>query len=122
MPKIKELLKQGKYDELWQTCCGFIDLTLDQFMAIQKELLLEQIELLKRCELGKKIMHGATPSSIEEFRKQVPFTKYTDCCPELLQKREDCLPMKPTAWAHTSGKSGEYPFKWVPVSQRMWDF
>jgi hypothetical protein len=119
--KIRELQKQGRYEELWQTCCGFLDLSLEQFMAIQKQFLLEQIELLKRCELGRKVMHGAMPSSVEEFRKQVPLTKYIDYCPELLEKRDDCLPVKPAAWAHTSGRSGEYPFKWVPISPRTWE-
>ncbi|GAH05533.1 unnamed protein product [marine sediment metagenome] len=49
-----DLLRQGRREELWQMCCGFIDLSLEQFMDIQKRLLLEQIELLKNCELGRK--------------------------------------------------------------------
>ena len=48
-----ELFKQGRYGELWQRCCGFIDLSLEDFMQIQRRLLLEQLELLKRCELGR---------------------------------------------------------------------
>jgi len=100
-------------------CCGFIDLNLDQLMAIQRRLLLEQIELLKDCELGRKVMRGAMPETVEEFRKQVPLTTYADYCPELLEQREDILPAKPVFWQHTSGKSGEYPFKWVPVSQGL---
>lgn len=90
-------------------------------MIIQKQLLLEQIELLKRCELGRKIMHGAMPNTIEEFREQVPLTTYKDYCPELLEKREECLPAKPVKWVHSSGRSGEYPFKWIPISQRTWE-
>ena len=43
-----KLFKQGRYDDLWQKCCGFIDLSLDEFMRIQRRLLLEQLELLKR--------------------------------------------------------------------------
>lgn len=35
-----DLLRQGKKDELWQMCCGFIDLSLEQFIDIQKTLLL----------------------------------------------------------------------------------
>jgi len=117
--KIKELLRQRRHEELWQMCCGFIDLNLDQLMAIQRRLLLEQIELLKDCELGRKVMRGAMPETVEEFRKQVPLTTYADYCPELLEQREDILPAKPVFWQHTSGKSGEYPFKWVPVSQGL---
>ncbi|MFC2040852.1 GH3 auxin-responsive promoter family protein [Chloroflexota bacterium] len=116
MPKAVELLKQGRNEELWQMCCGFINLNLEQFMAIQKRLLLEQIELLKRCALGKKILSGARPETVAEFRQQVPLTKYTDYCPELIEKREETLPVKPAFWVRTSGLSGEYQCKWVPIS------
>ena len=116
MPKAVELLQQGRNEELWQMCCGFTSLTLDQFMAVQKRLLLEQIELLNRCALGVKIMRGAKPETIEEFREHVPLTTYADYCPELIEKREDILPVKPASWVRTSGKSGEYPCKWVPIT------
>ena len=116
MPKAVELLRQGRNEELWQMCCGFIGLSLGQFMAIQKRLLLEQIELLNRCALGKKIMRGAKPETLEEFRQQVPLTTYADYCPELLEKGEGILPVKPALWVHSSGRSGEYPCKWVPIT------
>ena len=119
MTKPIELFRQGRHEELWQMCCGFIDLSLEQFMAIQKRLLLEQIELLKNCKLGSKLMRGAMPETVEEFREQVPLTTYHDYCPELLEKREEVLPAKPIIWQHSSGLSGEYPFKWVPLSSRF---
>jgi hypothetical protein len=112
-----DLLRQGRKEELWQMCCGFIDLSLEQFMAIQKRLLLEQIELLKSCELGKKVMRGAMPTTVEEFREQVPLTTYADYLPELAEQREDVLPVKPARWVRTSGYTGKYDVKWVPVSQ-----
>jgi len=100
-------------------CCGFIDLSLEQFMDIQKRLLLEQIELLKNCELGRKVMRGAMPESVEEFREQVPLTTYGDYLPELAEKREDVLPAKVAKWVRTSGRTGEYPVKWVPFSENF---
>ncbi|MFC1860389.1 GH3 auxin-responsive promoter family protein [Chloroflexota bacterium] len=111
-----ELFKQGRYEELWQKCCGFIDLSLENFMRIQQRLLEEQLEQLKRCELGRYIMNGANPYTIEEFREQVPLTTYEDYAPYLLKKRGDALPQKPALWQYTSGKSGEYPFRWAPVT------
>jgi hypothetical protein len=111
-----ELLRQGRKEELWQMCCGFIDLSLEQFMAIQKRLLLEQIKLLKNCELGRKVMRGAMPTSVEEFREQVPLTTYTDYCPELIEKREDILPAQVAIWVRTSGTSEKSYIKWVPLS------
>jgi hypothetical protein len=116
MQKAVELLRQSRNEELWQMCCGFLNLSLEQFMTIQKRLLREQLELLNRCALGSKIMNGARPETVEEFRQRVPLTSYADYCPELLEKREDVLPAKPAFWAHTSGRSGEYPFKWVPIT------
>jgi hypothetical protein len=121
MSKIMTLMEKGKYEELWNLCCGFIDLTTDQFMNIQKQLLLEQIQLLNRSILGRKLMHNSMPATIEEFREQVPMTTYADYCPELLEKKEDVLPSKPVRWIQTSGRSGEYPCKWIPVSQKFWD-
>src|SRR4030042_6813827 len=41
--KILELLRQGRREELWQMCCGFIDLSLGQFMALQKRVLLGHV-------------------------------------------------------------------------------
>jgi hypothetical protein len=114
-----DLLRQGRKEELWQMCCGFIGLSLEQFMAIQKRLLLEEIELLKNSELGRRVMHGAMPETVEEFREQVPLTTYTDYLPELVEKREDVLPIKPAMWVHTVGRAGEYNFKFVPLSERF---
>jgi len=114
-----DLLRQGRKEELWQMCCGFIDLSREQFMTIQKRLLLEQIELLKNCELGRKVMRGAMPETVEEFREQVPLTTYSDYLPELKEKREDMLPVKPAMWVHTVGRIGEYNFKWVPLSEEF---
>jgi hypothetical protein len=111
-----ELLRQGRREELWQMCCGFLSLSLDELMDIQKRLLLEQLGLLNGCALGEKIMRGAKPKTVEEFRQQVPLTTYKDYCPELLDKREDILPAKPESWVRTSGKSGEYSCKWVPIA------
>jgi len=116
MPKVAELLKKHRNEEMWQMCCGFLNLSLEQVMNIQKRLLLEQIRLLSRSALGKKLLHGPRPETVEEFRRRVPLTTYADYCPELLEKREDVLPAKPALWVHTSGRSGEYPCKWVPVT------
>jgi hypothetical protein len=114
-----ELLRQGRKEELWQMCCGFLNLNLEQFMVIQKRLLLEEIELLKNSELGRRMLGGAMPKTIEEFREQVPLTTYSDYLPELVEKREDVLPTKPAIWVHTIGRAGEYDTKLVPVSGRF---
>ena len=42
MDTLSELFLEGSNKELWQRCCGFIDLTLPEFMNIQERLLKEQ--------------------------------------------------------------------------------
>jgi hypothetical protein len=116
MPKAVELLKQRRNEELWQMCCGYLNLSLEQVMTIQKRRLIEQIILLSGSPLGRKLIPGPRPQTVEEFRRRVPLTTYADYCPELLEKREETLPVKPALWVHTSGRSGEYPCKWVPIT------
>lgn len=69
---------------MWQMCGGFTSLALPQFMAIQRRLLLEQMDRLGHSALGRKVMQGARPQTVEEFRRLVPLTTYEDYCPELL--------------------------------------
>jgi hypothetical protein len=120
MPTALELLREDRTEELWQKYCGFIDLNIEQFMTIQHQLLMEQLELLKRCELGKKLLRGARPRSVEEFCQQVPITTYPDYAPHLPERREDALPEKPMLWQRTSGRSSEFSYKWVPVTERLY--
>ena len=121
MSTVADLFAQNKSDEVWQRCCGFLDLSIADFMKIQKRLLMEQVELLKKCELGQRIMDGATPESVEEFRDSVPLTTYADYAPYLLKRRMDVLPRKPLLWQYTSGNSGEYAYRWAPITSRAFD-
>jgi hypothetical protein len=121
MPRAIDLVCQGRNEELWQMCCGYLKLDISEFMEIQRSLLLEQLELLKNSPLGEKIMHGARPKTIEEFRQDIPLTDYDDYYEDLSEKREDILPVRPALWARTSGKTGNYPCKWVPLTQKYVD-
>ena len=120
MPSALELLRAGRSEELWLKSCGFIDLSIEQFMTIQRRLLLEQLELLKRCDLGAAVMRGAKPGSVDEFREQVPLTTYADYEPYLPERMEDALPVRPLLWQRTSGRSSGHSFKWVPVTERVY--
>ena len=119
MTTLSELVRDGSNKELWQRCCGFIDLSLPEFMNIQERLLKEQLTLLKKCELGRSILGQANPSTLAEFRDQVPLTTYKDYAPYLLKRRMDVLPRKPIMWQYTSGKYGEYDHRWAPVTSRQ---
>jgi hypothetical protein len=121
MSTLAELFREGRHEELWRRCCGFIDLSVDEFMSVQSQLLLEQLDLLKKCDLGRDIMQGMSPRSISEFREMVPLTSYEDYAPYLLKRTMKGLPKKPVLWHYTSGKSGEYAYRWVPITSRQLD-
>jgi hypothetical protein len=116
MPKVSDLLRQGRRAEVWTKYCGFLDLGLDHFLDIQKRLLTEQLQLAGRSELGRYLMGDDPPRDVDEFRKRMRLTTYKDYAPFLDEQRDDVLPEKPVAWAHTSGRSGRY--KWVPITAR----
>ncbi len=118
---LSDLFRQGRHEELWQRCCGFIDLSIEEFMRIQRQLLLEQIDIFKKCELGQYVMRGLNPRNIDEFRQLVPLTTYEDYVPFLLKRKMKGLPRRPILWQYTCGKSGEYPYRWVPVTARQLD-
>ena len=85
-------------------------------MAIQERLLREQLQLLAGSELGRKFVGSAAPTTVSEFRRTTPLTTYADYVPYFAEQREDILPVKPVCWMRTSGRTGEYRGKWVPVS------
>ncbi len=114
-----ELLRQGRRAEVWSKYCGFLDLSLEEFMQIQERLLMEQVDLLSRCELGRKLLGDKVPASVDEFREAVPLTTYDHYLPYLAERREHVLPNKPLLWARTSGRSAEYQCKWAPYSRDM---
>ncbi len=115
------MLEEDKYfktlsePEIWNRYCGFFDLSIEEFMDIQKKLLTEEIELVADSILGKKIMGDEKPKSIDEFREIVPLTTYDDYEPYLSEKQEEALAVKPYLWCHSSGQGGR--FKWVPHSR-----
>lgn len=121
MTSLPQLIEQGRKDEIWMKYCGFFDLSIDEFMDIQERLLLEQLDLLGKSMMGRMLMGDVIPKSIEEFREVVPLTTYKDYVGYLDEQREDVLPRKPYKWSHTSGRSGEYRFKWVPYTKKMYD-
>ncbi len=114
-------LKKKQYEAIWQEYCGYLDLSMKEYMEIQKRLMMEQIELYSNCELGRRIMKEKRPSSIEEFRKTVPLTRYEDYADLLLQKVESALPSKPLLWIQTTweGGGGSNPIKLAPYTESM---
>jgi len=116
-----KLIEEGRKDELWAKYCGFITLSRNEFKAIQKRLMLEQIALLGPSTIGKTFMGGKTPASLEEYRQITPLTTYTDYLEILESKKEEGLPAKPYIWARTTGHSSDVAPKWIPYTKAMQD-
>lgn len=115
----EEKLRKCPANEIWQEYCGFLDLTLPEYMNIQKRLLMEQIELMSHCELGKRFFRQGVPTSVEEFRAKVPLTKFEDYADVLLAQKEEMLPEKPVLWLHTTWEGGDFPSKRAPYTESM---
>ena len=110
----EEKLVNQEYDRIWQEYCGFLDLDMDSYMKIQKRLLAEQMRLWCSSPIGKKILRGRNPGTVEEFRSMVPLTTYDDYADVLLLKKEDMLPDKPIIWIQTTWEGGKHPIKVAP--------
>ncbi len=117
------MLSEDKYfhtltqEELWERYCGFLDLSIEEFMRIQKELLINTIKQVGDSPLGKKIMNNHKPRTVEEFRSMVPLTTYEDYEPYLSERQDDALAEKPYFWCHSAGRGGS--FKWIPHSAKL---
>jgi phenylacetate-coenzyme A ligase PaaK-like adenylate-forming protein len=108
------LFEVGSTETIWKKYCGFLELSLEDFMVIQKALLMEQVELVWDTGLAQMIAGGAKPATVDEFRRIVPLTTYKDYSATLGKGREEVLAEKPAIWAHTSGYTGIA--KWVPYT------
>jgi GH3 auxin-responsive promoter len=117
MATTAELLRVGRYDDVWRQYCGFLDMTLAESMTLQECRLKEQLDLVNRSPWREIVLNGTRPATVEDLRRTLPLTRYEDYAAYLGERREELLPQKPAVWAHTSGRSGSY--KWVPFTMQM---
>lgn len=112
-----KLFTNREKEKIWEKYCGFLDLSVEEFMTIQQLLLKEQLELMSHSGLGQKLMGGQNIQTVENFRRSVPITNYTDYEPYFEIQDDDALAKKPAIWAHTSGRMGLV--KWAPYTTEM---
>ena len=110
---IDRLFEVGDKERIWQKYCGFLDLSLEVFMRMQRTMLLQQIEIMADTPHGKHFM-PKTPKSVAEYRSMVSLTTYDDYARVFADRDEQRLDMKPYCWARTSGRGGEP--KWIPFN------
>lgn len=118
---LQDKLDRQEYDEVWSQYCGFLDLSMEEYMAIQRRLMTEQIQLWSGCMLGQSILKGKKPATIEEFRRMVPLTSYEDYADILLRKNASMLPDNPVIWIQTTWEGGRHPIKLAPYTRSMLD-
>ena len=119
--KFEQKLKTLSQEEIWQEYCGFLDLSIDEYMQIQNRLMEEQIALWSNCALGQRFLKGKKLNSIEEFRQQIPLTTYEDYADILLPKQGSMLPDEPIIWIQTTWEGGRHPIKVAPYTKSMLD-
>lgn len=117
----KEKLACQTPEQIWQEYCGFLTLSVEEYLQVQNRLMQEQMELWCASELGKRILQGARPKTVEEFRRMVPLTNYEDYADILLQRRADMLPAPPVTWIETTWEGGKRPIKVAPYTQGILD-
>lgn len=117
----EEKLRTLPAAEVWEEYCGFLEMTMEEYMGVQRRLLEEQIALLSGCGLGRRFLGETPPKTVEEFRARVPLTKYEDYADILLLKREEMLPAAPVIWLETTWEGGDRPFKAAPYTKAMLD-
>ena len=117
----RKLLEEGRRDELWTKHCGYFNLSPEDFMDVQKRLLLEQINILGKSVIGKHLFGDKVPASVEEFRQRVLLTTYDDYAEYFNQQNDDVLPVKPYIWVRTSGRTSSKGPKWIPYTKDMYD-
>jgi len=119
--RFQEKLHEFSKQEIWEEYCGFLTLSQQEFMDIQKRLLLEQMELWSESSLGQGILKGKKPTTIDEFRTMVPLTTYEDYAPTLLSKQTKALPGEPVLWVQTTWEGGVHPIKVAPYTKGILD-
>ena len=117
--RFQDKLKNVSSEKIWAEYCGFLELDIEQYMTIQRRLMLEQLSLWKNCSLGKHMLRGAVADSADTFRGTFPLTTYSDYADTLLMRRDEMLPDTPTIWIQTTWEGGRHPVKLAPYTPGM---
>lgn len=79
----------------------------------------EQIVAWRASGIGRRLLNGAMPNTVEEFRKTLPLTEYEDYADILLAQNSEMLPAEPVVWIKTTWEGGHRPIKLAPYSKEM---
>lgn len=119
--RFEDKLRKTDHEKLWREYCGFLDMSLSDYMYTQRRLMEEQLQLWTASALGRKLLGEQAPSTIEELRECLPLTTYADYADVLLAKRGDMLCAEPAVWIQTTWEGGLRPIKLAPYTRSMLD-
>ena len=66
--RFEDKLKKYSREQLWQEYCGFLDMSLDDYMYTQRRLMEEQLQMWSKSGLGRQLLRGNHPRTIDELR------------------------------------------------------
>ena len=114
-----DLIRNGEYERAWQRHCGFLDLSIEEFMSIQHRLLEEQFAIARNSRLWQSLFpEFVKRGSVSDFRTLTPLTDYADYDAILADQPGDALARPVKSWARTSGRGGRP--KWVPYTEEAY--
>ena len=119
--RFEDKLKKYSREQLWQEYCGFLDMSLDDYMYTQRRLMEEQLQMWSKSGLGRQLLRGNHPRTIDELRATLPLTSYADYADVLLAKRTEMLCSEPAIWIQTTWEGGLRPIKLAPYTRSMLD-
>ena len=119
--RFEEKLKRCSREQLWQEYCGFLDMSLAEYMYTQRRLMEEQLALWCASGLGRQLLRGSHPRNLDELRRMLPLTSYADYADVLLAKRTEMLCGEPAVWIQTTWEGGLRPIKLAPYTRSMLD-
>ena len=56
--RFEEKLNKVSREDLWQEYCGFLDMTMEEYMAVQRRLMEQQLECWSASGLGRELLQG----------------------------------------------------------------
>ena len=119
--RFEEKLNTLSREDLWREYCGFLDMSMEEYMAVQRGLMETQLQVWSASPLGQALLQGREIRTIDELRATLPLTTYADYADVLLPKRVDMLPGEPMVWIQTTWEGGLRPIKLAPYTRAMMD-
>ncbi len=119
--KFSEKQKVNTRQQMWQEYCGFLDISIEDYMYIQNHLMTEQLRLWRNSGIGRQMLNGRQPANIRELQDMLPLTSYADYAEVLLSRKADQLPAEPVVWIQTTWEGGLRPMKLAPYTREMLD-